>query len=425
MSENNPLPLTPPASPQSAHKKSRLRMVGVVVVVVFVLVAVGGIIARAADENHLKKKTNEDAITTVGVITAQRGAVTEEVTLPGTVQAWHEAVVYARTAGYIKSWAVDIGAHVKEGDVLAEIEAPDLDAQFHQAQADLQTAEANYRIAQITAKRYLALVKTDSIAQQTADQAVATADADMATVNSQKANLDHLQQEEDFKNIVAPFDGVITERNIDVGTLINGGNSGTGTEQDAFHISDISKLRIYVQVPENDVAAVQPDLTAELHFPQHTQQIATAKLSSTAEALDPTTRTLLIQLEVDNADGALLSGGYTDAHIKLPAAAETVILPVNTLLFRDGEQVGVVTNDHVALKKVTIGRDYGKTVEIVSGVSPGDIVVINPPDSLQDGQHVHTKSQDTQGQDAKDNTNQDAKNTNDQDSRPKKDQDSK
>lgn len=385
--------LTPPPKPllESKPKKSRLGLFGFILLASFVAVAVLGIGARISEAHRLKKRTEADAIPAVAVITAQSGAPTEEIVLPGTVQAWHEAVVYARVSGYLKSWAVDIGAHVKENDVLAQIDAPDLDAQFHQAQADLATAQANSDLAQLTAKRNIELRKTDSISQQAADTAIATAAADLAAVSSAKANLDHLQQEENFKTVVAPFDGVITQRNTDVGALVNGGSS---TGQDLFHISQTDKLRIYVQVPENNAAAITPDMTVELHFPQLPQRVFTAKLARAADALDPVTRSLLIELEVDNADGALLAGGYTDAHIKLPVGRETIILPVNALLFRDGMQAAVVKDNRIALTPVTLGRDYGKTVEIVSGLAAGDAVVINPPDSLQDKQEVRVMTTD-------------------------------
>ena len=383
----------PPASTTPPKKKSALGKVSVIALIGFVAIAAFGIFSRAEAERHLKQTTDDNAVPTVGVITVQQAAPTAEIVLPGTVQAWHEAIVYARTSGYIKTWASDIGAHVKEGDVLAEIDAPDLDAQFHQAQADLNTAQANNQLAQITAKRWVELLKTDSVSKQDVDTKVATAAADEAAVESAKANLDHLQQQETFKKVIAPFDGTITQRNTDVGALVVG-DSSSATGQDLFHIAQTDKLRVYVQVPENDAVAIKPDLVAELHFPQLPQQVFTAKLARTADALDPITRSLTIELEVDNADSALLSGGYTDAHIKIPTDQQTVILPVNTLLFRDGMHIGVVTNDHVALKPVKLGRDYGKTAEILSGVSPGDIVVINPPDSLEDGQEVHTVAQD-------------------------------
>jgi multidrug efflux pump subunit AcrA (membrane-fusion protein) len=250
------LPHRTPPLLEKPKRKSRLGLIGLTALGVFAVVAGVGIASRATEENNLKKQTRADAVQTVAVIDAENGAETQDIVLPGTVQAWHEAVIYARTGGYLKDWKTDIGDKVKEGDVLAEIDAPDLDAQFRQAQADLNTAIANNRIAQITAKRYAELSKSDSVSRQQADQAQATADADVAAAQSSKANLDHLQEEENFKTVVAPFDGTITARNVDVGALINGGNSGAGTGQDMFHIAETSKLRVYVQVPENEATAI-------------------------------------------------------------------------------------------------------------------------------------------------------------------------
>jgi RND family efflux transporter MFP subunit len=417
---------------EKPRKKSRIVLVSIIALIIFIAVAGIGIASRAAEERKLNHSTRDSALPAVAVISAQRGAVTEDVVLPGTIQAWHDATIYARTAGYLKTWNVDIGTHVKEGDILAVIDAPDLDAQFHQAQADVNTAIANNTLAQITAKRYIELRKTDSVSQQQVDTQVATAQADQATVESQKANLDHLQQEEDFKTVVAPFDGIITARNTDVGALINGGNSGTTggtnsstTGQNLFQIAETDKLRVYVQVPENESSAITPNIEAELHLPQYPQRVFPAKLTQTANALDPSTRTLLIQLEADNEDGTLLSGGYTDVHFKIPTSTTTVILPVNALLFRDGMQAAVVTNNKVSLKTVKIGRDYGKSVEIVDGLSPGDIVVVNPPDSLEDGQNVRViKPKDQKDQDGK-NADQDKSKAGyeSKDQKPTRDQD--
>jgi multidrug efflux pump subunit AcrA (membrane-fusion protein) len=244
-------------------------------------------------------------------------------------------------------------------------------------------------------------------------------------VDSEKANLDHLQQEENFKTITAPFDGTITQRNTDVGALINGGNTTTSssttnsttpnsstTGQDLFHISDTSKLRIYVEVPENIAGSIKPDMTTELHFPQFPQQTFTAKLAHSSDALDATTRTLLIELELDNASSNLLSGGYADVDIKVPTNSETILLPVNALLFRDKMQVGIVTNNTVTLKNITIGRDFGKTVEVIDGLSEGDSVVVNPPDSLENGEQVqiakppNSKPDASKSEDSKTNTSQ-------------------
>ncbi|MDE1900742.1 MAG: efflux RND transporter periplasmic adaptor subunit [Alphaproteobacteria bacterium] len=373
--------------PPAPAAKSRLRFVTIATLAIFIAIGAAGIASRAADARRLKQTTDEAALPTVAVMTAQKGAVTQTLDLPGTIQAWHEAVIYARTGGYLKDWKVDIGAKVKQGDVLADIDAPDLDAQFRQAQADLATAIANNNIAQLTARRYATLRKTDSVSQQQADTAQAAADADAAAVNSAKANLDHLQQEEDFKQVVAPFDGTITARNTDVGALVIGESNGTG--QDLFHIADTGKLRIYVQVPENDAASITPDIKAELHFPERPADVVPATLSHMADALDPTNRTLMLEFDVDNADGRILAGGYTDVHITIPGRSDTVVLPVGAMLFRDVPRVATVDDKGVAtLHKVKIGRDYGRTIEITDGIAPGDRVIVNPPDSLQDGERV-------------------------------------
>lgn len=380
--------MTTPNTPFSQPKprKSGLATASILVLVGFALVAGLGITSRAKEEKALAERTNQSAIPTVAVMPAPAASATEEVVLPGTIQAWHEAIIYARTGGYLKMWNVDIGAHVKAGDVLAEIDAPDLDAQYHQAQADLKTAEANNDLAQITAKRWVELLKTNSVSKQDTDTKVAAAAASQAEVNSAQANLDHLQQQEDFKKVVAPFDGIITQRNTDIGALVIGQNNGTG--QDLFHIAQLDKLRVYVQVPENDVAAVQPDMIAELHLPQKPQQVYSAKLTRTADALDPTTRSLTIELEVDNSDESLIPGGYVDAHLKLPTSQGTVILPANALLFREHISAVLVKDNKVEIRPITIGRDYGKTVEVVSGINPGDTIIVNPPDSILDGQSV-------------------------------------
>lgn len=384
-------PNTPPAPAQKTH----LGMIGLCLLVTFACIAVLGIASRAQERRDLQEKTHETSLQSVGTITVQKMSDQQDLVLPGTVQAWHEAVIYARTSGYIKEWNVDIGAHVTKDQILAVIDAPDLDAQFHQAQADLNTAIANNTIAQLTAKRYATLLKNDSVSSQQTDQAAATAAATAAAVESAKAKLDQLQQQENFKQIAAPFDGTITQRAAQVGTLINGGNGSTSTGQELFHIADTSRLRVYVEVPENNANLIKPDLTAEVRFPVQPRVTTHATLDHSAQAIDPITRTLQTEFQIDNRDGGLLTGGFADVHIQLPAGLEMLTLPVNALLFRDGMQVAVVGADHhVALKNITIGRDYGKYVEILSGVSPGDTVVINPPDSVQNGQEVVPLPQD-------------------------------
>ncbi|MEJ0062263.1 MAG: efflux RND transporter periplasmic adaptor subunit [Alphaproteobacteria bacterium] len=349
------------------------------------LIAGIGIFMRVRESAALDDETQKAAIPAVTVIKAPRGPVTEDIVLPGNVQAWHEAPIFARTNGYLKSWTADIGRSVKEGDILAEIDTPEVDAQLRQVEADLATAQANDKLAQSTARRWNDLLKANAVSKQDADDKIGAAAASAAALNAAQANLDRLRQLESFKRIVAPFDGVITARNTDTGALIN-----AGAGQELFHIVETDKLRVYVSMPQLYVSFVTPDLTAELRFAEHPGKIYAAKLARTAEALDPATRTLLVQLEVDNKDGELLPGGYTEVHFKLPSSSETVRLPVNTLLFRgEGMQVATVDQDNKALlKSIDIGRDYGKEVEVKSGISPDERIIVNPPDSLVTGQPV-------------------------------------
>jgi RND family efflux transporter MFP subunit len=375
----------------------------IILLVLVALVAAGGIVMRLHEGSALNRATKEEAVPTVVVMKAAQGPPAEDITLPGTVQAWHEAPIYARTNGYLKDWVTDIGTPVKAGDLIAEIEAPEIDAQLKQAEADLATAQANNRIAQITATRWENLLKTNAVSKQDADSRVAAAAAAAATEASADANVNHLRDLVSFERIVAPFDGIITARNTDDGALINAGSSGTGPE--LFHIAETDKLRVYVQVPETYVDAIKPDLVADLHFAEHPGEVFSARLTRTADALDPTARTLLIELEVDNEKGELMPGGYTDVHFKLPSSPNAVRLPVNTLLFRaDGLQVATIDADgNALLKSIKVSRDFGKEVEVQSGIAPGETIIVNPPDSLATGQPVRViTSGDDQDGDGKD-----------------------
>jgi RND family efflux transporter MFP subunit len=377
--------------------------------VIAAVLAIGGIVLRLQSESQLSHETKNAAVADVVVMQAPKGPAAEEIVLPGNMQAWHEAPIYARTNGYLKDWVTDIGAPVKEGDLLAEIEAPEVDAQLHQAEADLATAQANNKIAQITAERWENLLKTSAVSKQDADDKIAAAAASAATEASAEANVNHLHELVSFERIVAPFDGIITARNTDNGALIDAGSSGTGPE--LFHIAETDKLRVYVEVPETYADAVKPDLVAELHLAEHPGETFPAKLSHTADAIDPNTRTLLIELEADNDKGVLLPGGFAEVHLKLPASAETVMLPANTLLFRaQGMQVATIDdNGKAVLKSITIGRDYGNQVEVKSGITPGETIIVNPPDSLITGQPVHvvTPGGDKDGKDGDDDSGND------------------
>ncbi len=372
-----------------------LRLAGLLGVGSLAVVAVWGIASRDRAEANLRQATEEQAVRTVATVQAASGPAEEELVLPGTVQAYIEAPIYARINGYIKTWYTDIGSVVKKGQLLAEIDAPEVDAQFRQAQADLATAEANDQLARSTAKRWLALFATDSVSEQEKDEKVADAAAKEALVAAAKANLARLRELEDFKRVVAPFDGVVTARRTDLGDLINAG-SGVGPE--LFRVADTSRLRIYVQVPQTFAPAVKVGATAELRFAEHPGRGFPAKLVRTADALDPTARTLLIELQVDNGHGDLLPGGYTEVHLNLPQPKSTVRLPVNTLLFRaDGLRVAKIdAGGRAHLTTVSLGRDFGTQVEVVAGVAPGEAVILNPPDSLTDGEQVRVAASDPQ-----------------------------
>jgi RND family efflux transporter MFP subunit len=385
-----------PASPPGRRKGKTGTFLFIVLVAV--LAGGAGIFLRMHESSALKRETNDTAIPDVVVMKAPQGRASEEVMLPGNVQAWHEAPIYARTNGYLKQWATDIGAHVKKDDPIADIETPEIDAQLRQAEADFKTAEANDKLAQSTAARWGKLLKTGSVSRQDADDKISAAESSAAAMASAQANVNRLRDLESFKHITAPFDGIITARNTDTGALIDAGSTGTGPE--LFHIAETDKLRVYVRVPQTYTSAITPDLTAVLTFAEHPGKSYPAKLTHTADALDASTRTLLIELEVDNENGELLPGGYAETHFKLPGSATSIILPVNTLLFRaQGLQVATIdANGNAVLKSIAIGRDYGKEVEVVSGVSPGETIIVNPPDSLITGQHVRvvTPHQDKQ-----------------------------
>jgi RND family efflux transporter MFP subunit len=304
--------------------------------------------------------------------------------LPGNVQAFIEAPIYARTNGYLKNWSTDIGSRVTKGQLLGEIETPEVDQQYTQAQADLATARANEALSNSTNERWKGLLATESVSKQDADEKAGDAAAKKAASDSAAANVARLRELESFKRVVAPFSGVITARNTDIGALINAGQSA-GTE--LFRIADTHQLRIYVLVPETYAAITNPGLEAELHFAEQPNKSYTAKTVRTSNALNPTLKTLQVELQLDNAKGEVFPGAYAEVHFKLPASAESLRLPANTVLFRAaGLQVATVDEqDRVKLKSIVQGRDFGSTIEILSGVGPNDKVIVNPPDSLTDG----------------------------------------
>jgi RND family efflux transporter MFP subunit len=355
-----------------------------------------GIHSRAAAESRLKQRTEEAAIPTVAVVFPREGAPTQEIVLPGNTQAFSDASIYARTSGYLKHWYFDIGAHVQKGQLLAEIETPEVDQQLQQARADLHTAQANLNIAKITAARWQDLVSTGSVSQQETDQAVSNLSAVTAAAESSAANVRRLEQLQAFEKVYAPFDGIITARNTDIGALIDAGASTQPKE--LFHIAAIRKLRLYVAVPEVYSRAARSGAPATLTLDEFPGQTFHGALVRNANSIDIASRTLLVEVDVDNPTGRLLPGAYVFVHLKLPDETRSVTIPSNTLIFRkEGLQVGLVRNDKAELVPVKIGRDYGSSVEIVSGLQPADAVIVDPSDSLVAGMPVRLSNKPTRG----------------------------
>ena len=365
----------------------RLKRLALYVLIAAMVVAAWGIFTRLQARSALERDTAAAGVPSVVLVKPHHSETGNELVLPGDVQAYTDAPIYARTSGYLKRWYADIGKQVKAGDVLADIETPEVDAQYRQAKADLATADANFRLAQITAARYQELRKTGLVAAQDVDNAQGDADAKTAQLESARQNLEHLAQLEAFNRVTAPFDGVVTARRVDVGALINQGNT---SGQELFHMTATSRLRIYVQVPQAYVSLIEPGLKAELIFPEHPDRRYPATVVSTARAIDSSTRTLLTQLEADNAKGEMLSGSFAEVHLPLPLGLTSWRLPSNTLLFRaDGLHVATVdASNQVHLNPVRIGRDFGSEIEILSGVSEDDRVILNPADSLLAGSSV-------------------------------------
>ncbi len=361
-----------------------IRRYSLLLLVTALALAAWGEISRVMAHDALRKEAARDAVPTVVTVTANRTSLGEDLVLPGTVQAFVEAPIYARTSGYLKTWYTDIGTPVKKGQLLAQIETPEVDQQYAQAQADLETARANESLSNSTNKRWQGLLSTESVSQQDADEKAGDAAAKKAALASAAANVARLRDLESFKRVVAPFDGVVTVRNTDIGALINAGQS-SGSE--LFRVADTHKLRIYVQVPEAYAAAAQPGLEADLRFAEQANKQYVAQTVRTSNALDPTLRTLQVELQLDNANHEVFPGAYAEVHFKLAGNSESLRLPASTVLFRAaGLQVATVDGtDHIKLKSIVQGRDFGSTIEVLSGIEANDRVVVNPPDSITDG----------------------------------------
>jgi RND family efflux transporter MFP subunit len=374
--------------------RRRLVVIGVVGIAIAVIVVAAGVTLRAVDARNLKTWTNAQIIPTVNVIHPVSAANGPTLDLPSHLEAYSRAPIFARVSGYLKSWNVDIGAPVKAGQLLAVIESPELDQQLLQARADLLSAQANAALAGTTAKRWQALLGTDSVAQQEVDERTGDYTAKKAAVAAAQANVDRLLATKGFERILAPFDGVVTARDTDVGALINAGSGGVG--QELFTVSDVKQLRVYVQVPQSYAPDVRSGTTATLSVPEYPGQHFAARVIASADSVNASSGTTLVQLLVDNADGKLLPGGFASLQFKLPVQANAVRVPASALVF-DARGLTVATlgaNSQVVFKKVTINRDFGDSVEIGSGLVATDRVIDTPPDGLVDGDRVQVASAD-------------------------------
>ena len=364
-------------------------------VIVLGIVIYSGIHERAQAESKLSVSTERAAVPIVNVVEPSSAGLSQEIVLPGNTQAFNDTPIYARTNGYLKHWYVDIGTHVKQGQLLADIDTPEVDQQLDQARADLKNSQANEQLAEITAARWQNLLKTNSVSKQETDQAVSDLSARQASVDSMKANVHRLEQLQSFEKVFAPFAGVITARNTDIGALINAGAGGV--PQELFHMAAVNKLRVYVAVPEVDSQAAQTGAKATLTLDEFPGETFEGTIVRDSDSIDPATRTLNVEVDVNNAQGRIKTGAYAFVHLKLPqsahASASSLTIPANTLLFRsEGLRVGVVRDGHAELVPIKIGRDFGATVEVVAGLQPADQVIVNPSDSLTSGTPVQVNA---------------------------------
>ncbi|OOG51358.1 efflux RND transporter periplasmic adaptor subunit [Rhodanobacter sp. C01] len=376
---NHPAPTLP--------APGRLRLAGLIALIVIVVVVALGVISRLSQARELKAWTNEQATPTVNAIMPDASTGSMPLELPGRIEAYTQAPIYARVGGYLKSWKADIGTHVKAGQLLAEIDTPDLDQQLLQARADLASAKANEALAATTAKRWQAMLDSDSVSKQDVDQRTGDYDAKRALANAAQANVDRIEAMKGYARIVAPFDGVVTARNTDVGALINAGSS---SGQALFVVSDVSKLRVYVQVPQNFAPSVVHGVSATLGVPEYPGHTFAARFDASAQAVNASSGSTLVQLAVDNADGKLMPGSFASVRFKFGGDRQSLRIPASALIF-DASGLHVATvgaGDRVAFKQITILRDYGKTVEIGSGLTAQDKVIDSPPDGLNDGDAV-------------------------------------
>jgi len=387
-----------PHSPSPTEKPGGIRTVGIFATVALMAAIAYGLHLRSASEKGLAVETEEAAIPSINVVHPVEGSKADDLALPGSVQAFTDTPIYSRTNGYLKKWYFDIGARVHKGDLLAEVETPEIDQQLDQSRAELERMQANADLAGVTSNRWQGLLAKHAVSQQEADQTRANYIAAQAAVDASRANVRRLEQLQSYERIIAPFDGVITARNTDIGDLIDAG-SGSSNPRELFHMDATHKLRVYVAVPEVYSDQIHDGDSATLTQDSNPNQTIPGTIVRNANAIDHSTRTLNVEVDVDNSKNVLRPGAYVFAHFHLPAIGSTVTIPSNTLLFRsEGLRVGVVRDDRVQLVPVTIGHDFGNSVEITSGLTTADEVILDPPDSLASGIEVYPQVVNSRGQ---------------------------
>jgi len=391
--------ITPPPQLAPASPRKALLLVGAILLIL-ILAAVGTVLSRMHDDRVLADETAQNAVPIVAVVHPIAEKPDEELVLPGTLQAYIESPIYARTNGYLLRWYRDIGSHVKKGELLADIDTPEVDQELRQAKAAREQVLAAMNLAKINADRYQALRKTDSVSQEEADTQTSGYQQAVANLAAADANVKRLEELEGFKHVYAPFDGIITRRTVDPGALINAGNGGGSGPQAMFSIAKADPLRVYVSVPQAYAPAIAPGVKATVTLQEFPGEKFRAAVARTAGAIDVTSRTLLTEVDVPNPDGKLLPGSFGEVHFTPAINADKVTIPVNAMLFRrEGAQVAVVGSDgKVELRHISIGRDYGTTLEIVGGVSVDDLIIVNPSDSIENGQQVKVAPQNEGGQ---------------------------
>lgn len=380
--------MTATETPEKRKRWKAIQFAQIFAVVALALVVTSGVHARHVDAKKLEQYTQAAVDVPVTVVNPGNGAANDDLVLPANAQPYVDAPIYARTNGYLKHWYFDIGAHVKQGQLLAEIETPELDQQLMQARASLQSAQADLQLAQTTAERWQNLLKTNSVSKQETDQAVSAYASKQAAVAASMANVRRLEQLQAYEKVYAPFDGVITARETDTGDLIDSGSSpGTGSApRELFHLAATNRLRLFVAVPEVSATAIKDGAEVAITSDQYPSEIFHGKIVRNSNSIDQISRTLNVEVDIENSSGKLLPGAYTFVHIKAPGAGSSLTIPSNTLLFRaEGLRVGVVRGNRAELVPIKIGRDFGETVEVVAGLQPTDEVIVNPSDSLVSG----------------------------------------